>query len=128
MSIALDAVGIVAKNLGESLRFYRVLGLAIPEVDALEDHVEFTLPNGLRFMWDTVDLIKRLDPNWVEPVGHRMALAFLCGSPTEVDSTFAKLVEAGFKGKAEPFDAFWGQRYATVYDPDGNGVDLFAPL
>ncbi|MFL6036949.1 MAG: glyoxalase, partial [Gaiellaceae bacterium] len=28
----------------------------------------------------------------------------------------------------EPFDAFWGQRYATVVDPDGNAVDLFAPL
>ena len=27
-----------------------------------------------------------------------------------------------------PFDAFWGQRYATVHDPDGNPVDLFAPL
>ena len=29
--------------------------------------------------------------------------------------------------KLEPFDAFWGQRYATVLDPDGNAVDLFAP-
>ena len=24
--------------------------------------------------------------------------------------------------------AFWGQRYATLRDPDGNGVDLFAAL
>jgi uncharacterized glyoxalase superfamily protein PhnB len=28
----------------------------------------------------------------------------------------------------EPWDAFWGQRYAVVHDPDGNGVDLFCPL
>ena len=28
----------------------------------------------------------------------------------------------------EPMDAFWGQRYATVLDPDGNSVDLFAEL
>ncbi len=28
----------------------------------------------------------------------------------------------------EPFDAFWGMRYATVLDPDDNGVDLFATL
>ena len=27
-----------------------------------------------------------------------------------------------------PWDAFWGQRYAQVKDPDGNVVDLFAPL
>ena len=28
----------------------------------------------------------------------------------------------------EPFDAPWGQRYATVVDPDGYRVDLFCPL
>jgi hypothetical protein len=28
----------------------------------------------------------------------------------------------------KPWDAFWGQRYAVVHDPDGNGVDLLAPL
>jgi uncharacterized glyoxalase superfamily protein PhnB len=37
-------------------------------------------------------------------------------------------VAAGYHSELEPFDAFWGQRYATVLDPDGNGVDLFAPL
>jgi uncharacterized glyoxalase superfamily protein PhnB len=31
-------------------------------------------------------------------------------------------------GRKEPWDAFWGQRYAVVADPDGNHVDLYAPL
>jgi uncharacterized glyoxalase superfamily protein PhnB len=58
-----------------------------------------------------------------------MALAFKCNSPKEVDETFARIVQAGFKSKdVAPYDAFWGQRYATVFDPDGNGVDLFAEL
>ncbi len=35
---------------------------------------------------------------------------------------------AGYKSELTPFDAPWGQRYAVVLDPDGNGVDLFAPL
>ena len=39
-----------------------------------------------------------------------------------------ELVAAGYHGHLEPWDAFWGQRYATVLDPDGNSVDLFAPL
>ena len=26
----------------------------------------------------------------------------------------------------EPWDAFWGQRYAVVSDPDDNTIDLFA--
>ena len=39
---------------------------------------------------------------------------------------FADLTGAGYRGHRIPFDAFWGQRYATVLDPDGVGVDLFA--
>jgi uncharacterized glyoxalase superfamily protein PhnB len=45
-----------------------------------------------------------------------------------VDATYADLVGAGYEGHLEPWDAFWGQRYAAVNDPDGHTVDLFAPL
>jgi uncharacterized glyoxalase superfamily protein PhnB len=41
---------------------------------------------------------------------------------------YDRVVAAGHHGKTAPWDAFWGQRYATVLDPDGNQVDLFAPL
>jgi hypothetical protein len=33
-----------------------------------------------------------------------------------------------YEGYREPWDAFCGQRYAMVKDPDGNPVDLFASL
>ena len=46
----------------------------------------------------------------------------------DVDATHARVVAAGFRSKKEPYDAFWGQRYAQVIDPDDNAVDLFAPL
>jgi uncharacterized glyoxalase superfamily protein PhnB len=45
-----------------------------------------------------------------------------------VDDTYRALVESGAGGHLAPWDAFWGQRYAVVADPDGNHVDLFAPL
>ena len=110
----------------ESVRFYRLLGLEVP--DATEDHLELTLPSGLRLMFDAVSLMKQLDPEWTQPSGHAFALAFRCASAREVDDLFARVTAAGFRGKAAPFDAFWGQRYATVLDPDGNAVDLFAEL
>jgi catechol 2,3-dioxygenase-like lactoylglutathione lyase family enzyme len=28
----------------------------------------------------------------------------------------------------EPYDAFWGARYAVVSDPDGNGVGIMSPI
>jgi uncharacterized glyoxalase superfamily protein PhnB len=70
--------------------------------------------------------MKQLDPQWEEPRGQRVGLAFECASPAEVDSTHAKVVDAGYRSKDAPYDAFWGQRYATVLDPDGNHVHLFA--
>lgn len=112
----------------ESVRFYRELGVDVADPDSAEDHHETTLPNGLRLMWDTVELIRKLDPDWQQPRGHRIAIAFECESPDDVNETHARVMEAGFNSKTEPYDAFWGQRYATLLDPDGNAVDLFASL
>lgn len=123
----LDAIGIVTANPTESLRFYRLLGIDTPQ-NTDDDHLEATLPNGLRLMWDTEDLVKQFMPEWQKPIGQGIGLAFLCDSPTEVDSTYQAIIEAGFKGSKEPWDAFWGQRYAQIIDPDGYTVDIFAPL
>jgi uncharacterized glyoxalase superfamily protein PhnB len=122
----LAALGIVTRNMGEAVRFYRLLGVEVPEPDG--DHLDATLPNGMRLMWDTEELMRRIDPDREEPRGHRMALAFECDSPAGVDALHAAVVAAGFRSKADPYDAFWGQRYATVLDPDDNPVDLFAAL
>jgi uncharacterized glyoxalase superfamily protein PhnB len=124
----LDAIGIVTADMSASCRFYAVLGVPVGVPAEGEDHFEATLPSGLRLMWDSVELMKRLDPQWEKPVGHPLALAFRCGSADEVDATHAAIVAAGFASKSDPWDAFWGQRYAQVLDPDGNAVDLFAPL
>jgi catechol 2,3-dioxygenase-like lactoylglutathione lyase family enzyme len=125
---ALAAIGIVSRDIAESCRFYRTLGLDVPEPPQGEDHFDVELPNGLRLMWDTEELIRKLDPEWKRSEGHSMALAFECQDASEVDETYRRLTEAGFAGEKEPYDAFWGQRYANVADPDGNVVDLFAPL
>ena len=122
----LAAIGIVTKDMNESVRFYRLLGVDVP--DPSGDHLDVTLPGGISLMWDTLELIQQLDPDWTEPAGHRMGLAFQCSSTGDVDATHAQVIAAGFRSKKEPFDAFWGQRYAQVIDPDDNTVDLFAPL
>ena len=61
-------------------------------------------------------------------MGQRVTLAFKCDSPAEVDALYQQIVQQGYEGHREPWDAFWGQRYAVVADPDGTLVDLFAPL
>lgn len=121
-------VGLVAADMGKSLAFYRRLGLDIaPEADT-EPHVEAELPGGLRIAWDTAETIRSFDPHWSPPQGGSgISLAFACDGPAEVDRWYSDLTGAGYTGNLAPWDAFWGQRYAVVLDPDGNGVDLFAP-
>lgn len=128
MDLKLDLIGIVVRDMRDSLAFYRRLGLNIPEGAEDEPHAEATTPSGLRVAWDTAELIQQIDSTWTEPTGgHRIALAFLCSSPADVDAKYEELAHLGH-GHSEPWDAFWGQRYAIVKDPDGNAVDLFAPL
>ncbi len=129
MSPRFDLIGIVTADLARSLAFYRRLGLAIPADSDPAPHVEVTLPGGLRLAWDPVETIHSFNPGWTPPTGGaRISLAFDCGTPAQVDAEYAELVGAGVTGHLAPFDAPWGQRYATVLDPDGNAIDLFAPL
>lgn len=129
MAPRLDVVGLVVKDMAASIAFYRRIGLAFAEGAESEGHVETALPGGLRLTLDTVEIIQSFNPDWTPAAGgHRIALSFACDSPADVDAVYRELVEAGHEGHLEPWDAFWGQRYASVHDPDGNAIELFAPL
>src|ERR1700751_2132298 len=84
----LDAIGIVSSDLERTRAFYRLLGVEFAEGD---DHVEATLPNGLRLMVDTEDVIRSFRPDWTRETGNQLALAFACASPAEVDETYERL-------------------------------------
>jgi len=123
----LDAIGIVAEDLDRSIAFYRLLGLEFSRAPGM-DHCEAKTAGGLRVMLDSEALIKKLVTGWERQRGNAMVLAFDCGSPAQVDATYQAMLAAGHRSKVTPWDAFWGQRYACVLDPDGNQVDLFAAL
>ena len=129
MNARLDLIGIVVQDMARSLAFYRRLGLELPPEADREPHVEVTLPGGNRLAFDTEDVIAGMHPGWTPPSGPgRVAIAFGFTGPDAVDAMYERLTRAGHPGPLEPFDAPWGQRYATVEDPDGTSVDLFAPL
>lgn len=124
-----DALGIVCQDLARSLAFYRALGLDIAEGAEQEPHVEVKVAGGFRLMFDPVSTVTSFDEGWTPPTGGPgTGLAFALDSPAAVDEAYATLTGLGFEGHKEPWDAVWGQRYASLRDPDGNGVDLYAPL
>lgn len=127
----LAAIGVIVSDIERAAAFYRKLGLDFsdPADPDGHGHAEATIPAGLRFMLDTTATIESFDPKWTKPSGgHRVGIAFECGSPKDVDEMYARMLTEGAASYKEPWDAFWGQRYAQIIDPDGNVLDLFAPL
>ena len=123
----LNAIGIAVSDMAASIRFYRLLGLDVPGTPD-EDHVDAFLPNGVRFMLDSEDVMRSFREDWVRRTGNQLSFALECGSPAEVDEVYARVTAAGFQSEKEPWDAFWGQRYALLLDPDGVEVSLYAAL
>jgi uncharacterized glyoxalase superfamily protein PhnB len=127
MAPLLNAVGIVASDMARSLDFYRQLGLDVPDTpDA--GHVNVPLPNGFRLMLDSEEEVRKFRPDWTRQPGNQFSLAVQCDRPAEVDELYSHMLSAGYQGDKDPWDAFWGQRYAQLRDPDGVPVDLYATL
>ncbi len=123
----LNAIGIAVSDMAASIGFYRLLGLDVPETPD-EGHVDTFLPNGVRFMLDSEEVIRSFLPDWTQQNGNQISIALECASPAEVDEIYERVTSGGFEGEKEPWDAFWGQRYALLGDPDGVRVNLYAPL
>ena len=128
MSPKLDVFGIPVSDMGRSVAFYRLLGLEFPDGAEQQPHAEAQLGGGIRFALDTEETMRAFDPQWKRPSdGHLTGGAFHCDSPEEVDRLYKELLDAGAAPYKEPWDAFWGQRYAQLKDPDGNVLDLYCP-
>ncbi|WP_309570602.1 VOC family protein [Deinococcus sp.] len=125
MTVKLNYIGIVVSDMARALAFYRSLGLPIPEDIVIERHMEIDV-DGLRIAWETEALMRELNPAWTPPGGPgRIGVGVQAASPAGVDEALARLRAAGH-AVPDAFDAPWGQRYATVTDPDGTHVDVFA--
>ncbi|HHB81541.1 MAG TPA: glyoxalase [Aliiroseovarius sp.] len=124
----LDAVGVASTDMPATVAFYTALGFTFPPFGADDQHVEATAaPGQVRLMIDAAALATQLIGEAPRP-GNGSAFALLFSSPAEVDAAAAAGAAAGGVITAQPWDAFWGQRYCTIQDPDGYKVDLFAAL
>ena len=126
MTARFDAIGLVVADMGRALAFYRTLGLDVPADADDQPHVDVPLPNGSRLMFDTIETVRGFIPTGPR---RQAARGGPRGPPAtaRVTSTRSSPSSSPPVTQAiEPWDVFWGQRYASVRDPDGNGVDLFA--
>jgi len=124
MEIQLSMVVLEVADLEASVRFYQRVGLDMP--DPLEGRpvVAHRMGSGVTLLITTA-FASRYDPTWERPTGggYSQMLEFYVGEDAVVDSTYADLVGAGYRGRMEPTKTF-GPYAAIVDDPDGNAVLL----
>jgi uncharacterized glyoxalase superfamily protein PhnB len=127
----IDAIGLVSSDITRTVTFYRAAGCDLPdpaEGSDLGGHLECDL-GGVRLMIDSEEVMRSFaEDTWTGSSAGRLTLAVHCASPADVDRLHDDLATLGTGSEVAPFDAPWGQRYATVRDPDGVRVDLYAPL
>ena len=127
-----NQVNLVVSNMDAAIAFYRLLGVDLdpstnywpPGSGARHIHAhphsgaaDFDLDNqAMARLWahDALD-------------AGAVVLGFALPNSDAVDQKYRELVEAGYAGRREPYDAFFGARYAIVDDPDGRPVGLMGP-
>ena len=130
--VTIAKINIIAKKYNQTLEFYRLLGIAIPEVLAEPAEIRHAPAVGhgnASFALDNPALAEIYNAEWRNrAVPNSVLLTAQLPTRAAVDSTYAALIAAGHKGLQSPYDAFWGARYAVVQDPEGNSVGLESPV
>ncbi len=120
-------MGVAATDLRRAVAFYELLGFRFPPFGDDEEHVEAEAGPGAQLMIDGAAMMTGLLGEPPRP-GNLAVFATRLTTPAEVDAVAGRVRAAGHAVVTEPWDAPWGQRYATVADPDGHRIDLYAPL
>jgi catechol 2,3-dioxygenase-like lactoylglutathione lyase family enzyme len=121
-----DQVNLVVSDMEATVAFYRRLGLTVPDTGESfqAHHRSAELPGGIDLDFDSVEFARHWDKGWNSGAG---VMSFRVESRERVDEIYNDLTAAGYRGQQEPYDAFWGARYAIVEDPDGNAVGIMSP-
>ena len=123
----LNLINLVVSDMEASVAFYRRLGVDIPDTDPewAGHHRDAEFPGGASLHIDSQEFTRHWDRGWRDG---KAVLGFSVETREQVDTLYAELTGSGYAGQQEPYDAFWGARYAVVEDPDGNAVGLMSPL
>jgi uncharacterized glyoxalase superfamily protein PhnB len=127
MTPVLGSVDLIVNDVSATVTFLRQLGIDIPDdsvwaPEGRAHHVSVVMPNGMHMDLSSRELARAYDPT-----DGGNCLIFLVPTREAVDELYADVTGAGYATHLEPFDAFWGARYAIVLDPDNNKVGIMSP-
>ncbi|HTH98346.1 MAG TPA: VOC family protein [Stellaceae bacterium] len=133
-----DQINLVCGDLDASVAFYRKLGVEIPDTAIWRTstgahHAGVAgqpADQAIDFDLDSTAFAQIWNSGWTGRTNlkGRVVVGFSLPTRQDVDDLFRDMTGAGYRGLQEPYDAFWGARYAVIEDPDGIAVGLMSPV
>jgi len=134
----LDQINLVCGDTDASIAFYRRLGVDIPDAAIWRTPTgAHHISAGDRSSHQVIDLdldstafAQCWNSGWKGQgdLKGRVVVGFSVDTRAAVDELFREMTSAGYRGLQEPYDAFWGARYAVIEDPDGIAVGVMSPI
>ncbi len=121
----LAQVNLIVTDLKQAQEFWALLGW-----HSTPRHLNaavLTFPNGMNLVLHEPEFARLWDPAFAGPTAGSTVVDLNLSSREAVDDTYARIVAAGHTSSVEPWDTFFGVRYAIVCDPDGHRIGLKSP-
>lgn len=125
----LDQVNIVVGDMDVMAAFYERLGYRFVDRDpdwAPHHRNSVGGEGGADVDLDSAAFAAVWNEGW--PGGSGVVLSFRVDERDEVDRLHGELVANGATSQQEPWDAFFGARFACVADPEGNTIALMSVI
>jgi len=131
-NLELSMVGLIVRDMGDSVQFYRRLGMALPDDAGAQSHVEIEMAGGLTFFLDSRP--DRWDPQYKRPHQpqapdpYQSLLEVTLQNAGAVEHKYEEMTAFGYRGLRAPYSTPFAMRFAMIADPDGHTVLLSGPL
>lgn len=120
MTMRLDGFGLIARDMGAMIRFYRdVLGFEVRECE--DTGSVYLLKDGMLLL-----LRERGTPGPAAERACALEIALSAENFEDVDRQYARALEQGAASVLRPTTESWGQRTCRVADPEGNLIEISA--
>lgn len=127
-------INLFVSDMAASVKFYRLLEVDVPESyvwppGSGAQHIDDIRAEEAYMALDNHEMARIWNPKF-EPGRTRgnVVIGLMVATRNDVDRLYNVVKKAGHPVGQEPYDAFFGSRYAIVIDPDGNQVGLKSPI
>lgn len=121
----LAQVNLIVTDLERATEFWNLLGW--PSAPRHTNAAVITFASGMNLVLHEPAFARQWDPAYAGPAAGSIVIDLNLPSRHAVDESHARVCAAGFASSVEPWNTFFGARYAIVCDQDGHRVGLKSP-